>query len=113
MKIDIKTAELHNPLFLGGVNFQMKLDISKRVGTTMTYDRVEKELIVTYNGNVAIIPSSNVASMCPVNPADVGVAVQAPSRTHKTLSPAIVAPVGKAKAQVSDPTRDPVFGKGN
>lgn len=63
--IELKFAELHAPLFLGGTNLQMKLDPTKRTGLTIAYDRVEKELLVTYNGNQAIIPSSNVMSMTP------------------------------------------------
>jgi hypothetical protein len=75
MLIDIDFAELHTALFLNGTNLQMKLytegarkdnkgtTIHGRAGLTLRYDRAEKELLVTFNGVTAIIPSSNVASM--------------------------------------------------
>jgi hypothetical protein len=67
--IELKFAELHNPLFLGGKNHQLKLDPAKEAGLKLEYDRAEKELIVTYSDGktttVGIIPSSNVACMVP------------------------------------------------
>ena len=115
MKINCKSADLHNPLFLGGVNLQMKLDISKRVGLTLTYDRVEKELIVELNNHVTVIPSSNIANYSPVNAADIG--VSATAQPQPVVLSSDIKPITKLKpikvnAQVSDPTRDQVFGKG-
>jgi hypothetical protein len=63
MKHPVKFAELHSPLFLGGTNLQLKLDPTRRTGITMQYDRTEKELLVTWNNETAIVPVSNVASM--------------------------------------------------
>ena len=64
MKVDIDLAELHNPLFLGGVNWGNKLLKRQAKGTLeLTYDRKEKELIVKFNKFTAIIPNSNVSSM--------------------------------------------------
>ena len=105
----LKYASLHNPLFLGGTNLQDKLDISKRTGIQLVYDRKEKELLIKWNNEVAIIPYSNVASMIPLDPNAVTfpiVAPQAPAQPkHK--------PTGKPiQAQVSDPTRDTVFSQG-
>lgn len=110
--IPIKFAELHNPLFLGGTNHQTKLDPTKRTGLTLSYNRAEKELIVQFNDSVAILPSSNVASMTVYNPSDIGVTVASkPVKTPIThVSHAMVA--GIDRAQVSDPTRDVVFGAG-
>lgn len=104
MKIDLEFAELHNPLFLAGTNLQMKLDPAKRQGLVLVYDRAEKELLVYYNNKVAIIPSSNVSSMTPVNSAILGAAVAVPA-------PVAAKPVhkGKINAQVSTPM-DHVFG---
>src|ERR1700733_4919447 len=66
-KIDIRFAELHNSLFLGGRNFQLKIDPKKFPGLKLQYDRTEKELLVHWsaeNGNfTGIIPSSNIACM--------------------------------------------------
>ena len=91
----IKWAELHTPLFLGGTNLQSKLDPHKRTGLEMEYDRSEKELIVRWNGETAIIPTTNVASMIEGEVAARG----------KTES---VTPPSKITAQVSTP-QDHVF----
>ena len=63
MKLPVKFAELHSPLFLAGTNLQLKLDPTRRGGIVMVYDRAEKELLVTYNNETAVVPVSNVASM--------------------------------------------------
>ncbi len=90
MQIDLEFAELHGPLFLAGTNLQMKLDPHKRTGLKLVYDRAEKELLVTFNGKTAIIPSSNIVSMTPGAVKEPVVAVAPPS--------------GKAvKAQASSP----------
>ena len=94
MLVPLKHAELHNPLFLSGTNLQMKLDPSKRDGLDLVYDREEKELLVTYKDDTAIIPSSNVASMIP------GTVVKPKAITHHA--------VATIKAQVSTP-QDHVF----
>lgn len=65
MKIDLSFAELHNPLFLAGTNLQMKLQPDKRTGLKLVYDRTEKELLVEWQGQTAIVPSSNISSMTP------------------------------------------------
>jgi hypothetical protein len=62
-KIDINFAELHNALFLGGKNHGLKLDPARSSGLALIYDRDEKELLVSWNNEKAIIPSSNIASM--------------------------------------------------
>ena len=54
-------AFLHSTLFLGGKNHSDKLDSYRYPELKMVYDRAEKELIVTYRGKVAIVPSTNVA----------------------------------------------------
>lgn len=62
-QINIKFAELHNPLFLAGKNHGMKLDPSKVSDMRLVYDRAEKELLVHWNGEIGIVPSSNVSCM--------------------------------------------------
>ena len=87
-KITLKSCELHTPLFLAGTNLQMKLP-QNRAGMTLEYDREHKELLVTYNGETAIVPSSNIASM-------VAGAV-------KEQQPAKANPYQAREAQVSTP----------
>lgn len=62
-QINLKFAELHNSLFLGGKNFGLKLDPGKLSGLKLVYDRPEKELLVYWGDHVGIIPSSNIAAM--------------------------------------------------
>ena len=68
MKITCKFVELHGPLFLAGSNLGSKLDISKRHGMTLVYDRAYQELHVTYNDHLAVVPSSNIVSFWPSEP---------------------------------------------
>ena len=91
--IDLKWCEVHSPIFLAGTNLGVKLDPSKRQGLSLQYDRDHKELIIGWNKETAIIPSSNVATMV------VG----------SLPKPALAtAPTGKVVAQVSTP-QDHVF----
>ena len=101
MKIAVKFASLHNPLFLAGTNLQDKLDPTKRQGMILTYDRVEKELLVQFNGEVALVPSSNIAS---VIPSDSSQFLQQPTPAQSLPAPKPF----KGKAQVQTPT-DHVF----
>lgn len=89
--IDIKFAELHNPLFLGGKNHGVKLDPGKTHGLELFYDRKEKELLIHWGKHVGIIPSSNIACMEEGLPE-----VKAPQYTHPIVA-------GIASAQVSTP----------
>lgn len=110
-KINLKFSELHTPMFLAGVSLGNKLDTAKRSDLKLVYDRDQKELIVFFKGQVAILPSSNVVSMTPYNAQDVGVdfdTVESPKP-----EPQKVVPHKPIKAQVSDPVRDKVFGPGN
>lgn len=108
MKIDLKFAETHNPIFLAGTNLQLKLDPSKRTGMVLIYDRDEKELLVYWNKEMAIIPLSNVSNMIPSDPTILGKVSPSPEKLQPKP-----APTGKPiTAQVSDPTRDVVFSNG-
>jgi len=99
--MNIKWAELHNPLFLGGTNLQLKLDPAKRTGLKMEYNRNDKELLVTWNNQTAIVPISNVASMVP-------------GEVEAKPAPA-PAPAHRIVAQVDHPTlhahKGPGYGK--
>ncbi len=83
MRIDLKFAELHSPLFLAGTNLQLKLDPTKRTGLKLVYDRAEKELLVTWNGETAIVPTTNVSSMTPADePKKAPVLMTKPETKH-------------------------------
>ena len=53
-------CELHSPLFLAGTNLGVKLDITKRSGLELSYDRKAQELTISYNGVTGYVPSSNI-----------------------------------------------------
>ena len=88
----LKYAELHKALFLGGINLGEKLDVSRRAGLRLEYDRKEKELQVIVNGNTGIVPVANIASMVE----DDGAPAVKPISNPPT-------PSGKIKAQVQVP----------
>lgn len=98
--IPVQYATLMKPLFLRGKNFGEKL--SKTNDTALDYDMTRKELYVSYNGRVSVIPSTGVANFEPVNPGDVGYQGEQhkPVKTH--VSHPAIADIGQA--QVSTPT---------
>ena len=95
----------------------MKLDPKKRT-VKLTYDLEKNQLYVIYMGELAIIPHGNIAT---INPTDSKAAIEllgikdetVSIKTNVATSSHITGPKGKIKAQVSDPTRDLVFGAGN
>ena len=101
MKIALKFVELHTPLFLAGTNHGVKIKSGDR-GVALLYDRAEKELLVFYKDEVAIVPSASAATMIPESKEALG--IKAPE--IKTTAATIVAPAApkaKVKAQVGGP----------
>jgi hypothetical protein len=96
-KIDLKFAELHAPLFLAGTNLQLKLDPTRRTGLKLVYDRAEKELLVTWQNQLAIVPVGNVASM---TPAGVEVAKPEPMVVVEKARPRVTAQVSTPQSHV-------------
>lgn len=89
----IKFAQLHTPLFFAGINFGEKLDVTKRVGLVMLYDRLNRELNVQYIGRSTIIPAdSNVVHM---EPGDIEVKKAAPiTNNGKPVKAQVQVPAG-------------------
>lgn len=109
-RIKIQFANLMKPLFLNRRNFGEKLEAKIDLG--IEYDMNRKELYVAYNGRVAIIPSSALASIEPVNTEDVGYDGESFQPVKAPVSHPMVSDIGSA--QVSTP-HDYVFagpGKG-
>ena len=100
-KINIKMAELHSTLFLAGTNLGVKLDPAKKGGLNLEYDRAEKELLVTYNNQTAIVPTTNVVSMVS------GAIEKKEENQHQTHH------VGKMTAQVESPQGHVFAGAGH
>lgn len=90
--LQIKFAELHNPLFLAGKNFGTKLDPGKLSGLKMEYDRKLKEFYIHWSGEKAILPYTSVSYMI-----EGEVAIKPSQVTHP-----IVAGMART-AQVSSP----------
>lgn len=119
--IDIKFAQLHDTLFLAGTNHGQKLDIARR-DIKLTFDEEQKRLIVEFKQEVALVPETNISNMIPADskPFIINIAAlseEKPLRPTATLE--MEAETHKrrgrppmARAQVSDPTRDAVFGQG-
>lgn len=100
MKIDLRFAELHAPLFMSdekhqGKNFGMKLDAKKHAGIRMLYDTDTQTLHIAHGGLESIIPATNVVSMMPTTP---GLAEKVEAKVG-----AFDAPAYPATAQVSTP----------
>lgn len=116
-QIKIKYAKLHTSFFLAGTNFKDTLTADGKTGIELIYLREHKELIVSFKGQYALLPDSNVASMSIANPADLElegfaaplIIVPEPKIITNTTSPQVA---GISSAQVSDPTRDVVFRNG-
>lgn len=121
MKLKLTFAELHTPLFLGGKNLGLKLSNTPLTNLDLVYDQIEKELWVTYNGKIGIIPTSNVVSMTPHTVSLIkndeelcGVEVEKPKEPkplHPMKRPKKIQGHDYSDAQVSTPTSH-VFGEG-
>jgi hypothetical protein len=61
--LQLKFAEVKTPCFIGGKNHGLKLDPTRSGGLELVYDRQEKELHATFNGETVIIPSGDIARM--------------------------------------------------
>lgn len=111
MKIDLRFAELHAPLFMSdekhqGKNFGMKLDAKKHSGIRMLYDTDTQTLHISHGGLDAIIPATNVVSMMP---APVEKAAPQPRGVEAVL---MAEPVKPVTAQVSTPQSHVFAGPG-
>lgn len=62
--MEMSFVELHTPLFLGGVNWGVKLYERCAKGTLkLDYDREHHELVISFQKFKCLVPSSNIASM--------------------------------------------------
>ena len=87
-------AELTAPMFFHGINLTSKLDVGKRSGMALDYDRDTRELKVTISGESTYVPASALLHYTPGDKAS-----PKPENKHTAQR----APVN---AQVSDPSRD-------
>ncbi len=86
----VKFAELHSPLFLNGKNFGLKL--WSKAGLELSYDTKEKELLATYMGEIAHLPSTSVHCYVPGEVAKL-----------EAVSKPVFVPKKKIQAQASTP----------
>lgn len=106
MKIDLKFAELHTPLFHAGTNLGQKLDIKKRP-IKLIYDRTEKELIIFFNNEVTILPHGNVAAMTPIDSTMFIKEYGFKDIVKELEKPVHIAPVSITSAQIEVPMQKP------
>lgn len=110
MKVELSFAELHTSLFLGGTNWGLKLYKKQPKGELLlAYDRQAKELLIKHKKDIAIVPSSNVASMTPM-PESLEEVNEEHGKAPNPLVPAKAKPGPKPNlsAQVGSPS-DHVF----
>lgn len=63
--IELKFCEVHTALFIAGTNLGLKLDPGKRTGLELKYNRKNFELEVSWNGEVGLVPVTNIVVMVP------------------------------------------------
>lgn len=118
-KYAVSFCELHNPLFMQGVNLSNKINALTR-NAKLEYDTEQHWLVVYFKGKASVVPSSNISSMDLIHLQDAGIELPpaaVPPKTH-VPQPAVVASndfliqqsrniaLGlKHTAQVSDPSR--------
>lgn len=105
MKIDLEFVELHQPLFLAGVNFGTKLYPVMKGGIKMWYDTELDHTIVCYNGKVAMI--ENTASKTMYDPSQLGINTKAFLVERPKLVQTDAIPTTWAGAQVETPASKP------
>lgn len=86
MRVKVSFVELHNPLFMVGVNLGNKISASTR-HARMEFDIERKLLFIEFKGKVAVLPDSNVCSMDLVNPEEAGFKPEAPVAQPKAAAP--------------------------
>ncbi len=89
--IEVSFAALHEPLFLGGKNFEKKLDPYRYKDLKLEYDLVEKELHITWATHFARMPSTNVAYYVPGKPKD--------RKIEQTAAPMVAGISGTAQVE--------------
>lgn len=89
--IQLKFADLHNPLFFAGRSWGTKLNPGAKAGLELAYDREYKELHVKYEGNECFLPFSSVNSM------------EAGEPVKRTVAPTHPMIAGISSAQVETP----------
>lgn len=92
--IEVGFAELHGSIFVGGKNLSDKLDSHRYPELVMFYDKLEKELIVTWNKVTANIPSTNIKSYIPGKPANRRVVQMASPQIASIQSAQVETPFG-------------------
>lgn len=119
----VKTAYLHNPLFVNGRNCGSTIETSKIAGLKMTFDESTKKLLCEVNGVLAVAPETDVAHMIPDSIGTIAEYLVFFGADVETTASLVVAPSGaklqvkkrplKAKqpitAQVSEPTGNPTL----
>ena len=70
MKIELKFAELDQPLFFKGKNFGQKLHANAQTGIALVYLPNLGQVLITYEGETSIIPFQRTINITPINSAE-------------------------------------------
>lgn len=107
-KIEVGFCELHDGIFVGGRNLTNKLDPGRYPELKLKYDRLDKELEVTWNGVTSYVPSTNIKNYIPGKPRDRKIVQMGPPQVANVSATAQVATpatgiLPKVTAQVETP----------
>jgi hypothetical protein len=113
--IELEFMELHQDLFLNGVNFSKKLDPKKRGGLRLGFHPDKSMITIEWNGKVAFMHWMNAANMIPKDAADIGVELskESPPVIRHTYQTHPVKANISATAQVETPMSHVYKGKGS
>lgn len=79
--VNVKFAILQGPIFIGGKNFDVKLDPNRYAGIKMQWSETTRKLHVTWNHETMKIPEPNVAGFV-----EGEVKLREPIKTHPIIA---------------------------
>lgn len=106
MQVEIRTLQLHNPLFCGGANLGQKLDTTQKTGLKIHYNTERRMFAVIWNGKCKVVTESNAADFDPVNPVDLDIIMlekHVPPKEIVKTAGSVPLVKGIQSAQVSTP----------
>lgn len=96
--VELKFCEVHTALFIAGTNLGLKLDPGKRTGLKLQYNRKNFELEVAWNGEIGLVPVTNVVCMIPGKPKHLADVVSHPTVANVASTAQVETPFGHVHA---------------
>lgn len=115
--ISLKFVKFHDPVFMPGMATTNALDITKRPGLELTWYLDLRAIEIKLSDTAYSYKSITDAALWTTIPESIAIVKVIPQvEQTNPIAEELNLPRGKTQvrssAQVSDPTRDPVFGKG-